>query len=397
MAEIEPEAVETAQKFETTGSNQSGMRAHNERLVLSILRREGALPKADIARRTGLSAQAVSVIMRALEADGLLEKGEKVRGKIGQPSVPIRLAPNGAYFLGLKVGRRSAELVLVNFVGEELAHLAETYDYPTPARTLDFARRALAEVRGAISPSDRARIAGMGIAMPFFLWEWAAIIGVEDAKMAAWRECDLRSEIAALVDMPVWLGNDATCACGAELVFGKAETPSDFLYIYIGYFVGGGIVLNGALYTGSSGNAGAIGPYPVRNADGQQSQLVDVASLIGLERRLKAAGLDSSAIWDRPATWAFDPSLIEDWLSEAVPALSHMILGAQSVVDFSAVLIDGHMPEAMRDRVVARVKDALGAQNLSGLSMPEIAPGTVGSRARPLGAASLALSKRFMV
>ena len=51
------------------GSNQSGMRAYNERLVLSLIRRSGPTSKAEIARLTGLSAQTVSVIMRALEAD----------------------------------------------------------------------------------------------------------------------------------------------------------------------------------------------------------------------------------------------------------------------------------------------------------------------------------------
>ena len=63
------------------GSNQSGMRAHNERLVLSLVRTHGALAKSDIARMTGLSAQTVSVIMRALEQDGLLIKrrGEQKR------------------------------------------------------------------------------------------------------------------------------------------------------------------------------------------------------------------------------------------------------------------------------------------------------------------------------
>ena len=56
------------------------MRAHNERLVLSLVRQHGALAKSDIARITGLSAQTVSVIMRALEQDGLLLRGEPVRG-----------------------------------------------------------------------------------------------------------------------------------------------------------------------------------------------------------------------------------------------------------------------------------------------------------------------------
>ncbi len=54
------------------GSNQSGLRAYNERLVLTLVRRHKALTKTTIARMTGLSLQTVSVIMRQLEADGLI-------------------------------------------------------------------------------------------------------------------------------------------------------------------------------------------------------------------------------------------------------------------------------------------------------------------------------------
>ena len=68
------------------------MRDYNERLVLSLVRQHSALAKTDIARMTGLSAQTVSVIMRALEQDGLLLRGEPLRGKIGQPSIPMSLA-----------------------------------------------------------------------------------------------------------------------------------------------------------------------------------------------------------------------------------------------------------------------------------------------------------------
>ncbi|MFN6005862.1 MAG: MarR family transcriptional regulator, partial [Paracoccaceae bacterium] len=82
------------------GTNQSGMRDHNERLVLSLVRQQGALAKSDIARMTGLSAQTVSVIMRGLEEEGLLERGEPVRGKVGQPSIPMSLAAEGAFFFG---------------------------------------------------------------------------------------------------------------------------------------------------------------------------------------------------------------------------------------------------------------------------------------------------------
>ena len=49
------------------GVNQSGVRDHNERLILSVIRTHGSLPGADIAKLTGLSPQTVSIILRKLE------------------------------------------------------------------------------------------------------------------------------------------------------------------------------------------------------------------------------------------------------------------------------------------------------------------------------------------
>ena len=106
------------EEFGRRGSNQSGMRDHNERLALTMVRAQAGLSKSDIARITGLSAQTVSVIMRALEADGLLVRGDPIRGRIGQPSVPMYLHPDGAFFFGLKIGRRSVDLTMVDFVGQ---------------------------------------------------------------------------------------------------------------------------------------------------------------------------------------------------------------------------------------------------------------------------------------
>src|SRR5215831_15116642 len=78
------------------GTNQTGVRLYNERLALSLIRRHGSLPKAEIARLTGLSAQTVSTIIKQLEADGLVLREKPKRGRIGQPPVPISLDPDGA-------------------------------------------------------------------------------------------------------------------------------------------------------------------------------------------------------------------------------------------------------------------------------------------------------------
>lgn len=397
MAGIEPDHTEIATEFGSSGSNQSGMRAHNERLVLTILRRHGALPKASIARITGLSAQTVSVIMRALEADGLIVRGEKLRGKIGQPSVPMQLTPDGALFLGLKVGRRSAELALVDFVGQVRAHVTRSYAYPTPGDTLDFVREASGTILDDLPAPLRSRVSGMGIAIPYFLWEWADTIGVDPSEMAEWKAFDLRAALEEMFDFPVYLGNDATCACGAELVFGSAETPPDFLYFYIGYFIGGGVVLNGAVCKGSTGNAGAIGPFPVIDSQGRSRQLVEVASLIGLERRQAHTRGGGAAPLPSPGAWNVERAIVDDWLSEAIPAMATAVLASISILDFPCVIIDGQIPTALRAEIAQRISEELRGMNLSGLTMPEIRPGTIGVRARSLGAASLPLSGRFML
>ena len=53
-------------ELQSRGGDQLGLRAYNKRMILNLIRQSGALPKAEIARLTGLSAQAVSVIVNAL-------------------------------------------------------------------------------------------------------------------------------------------------------------------------------------------------------------------------------------------------------------------------------------------------------------------------------------------
>ena len=135
------------------------------------------LPKADIARLTGLSPQTISIITNQLTADGLLLKGNPQRGRIGQPSVPYSLNPEGALAFGLKVGRRSVDLYLIDFTGRILKALHKTYTYPTLAAIRRFTSDGIEEVLAALKPALAARIAGLGIGAPYEMWTWHEEIG----------------------------------------------------------------------------------------------------------------------------------------------------------------------------------------------------------------------------
>lgn len=379
------------------GANQSGMRDHNQRVVLSLVRQYGALSKSDVARMAEVSAQTASMIMRELEDDGLLLRGEPVRGKIGQPSVPMRINPEGALFIGLKIGRRSADMVLIDFLGRVRALESRPYPYPTPEETLDFAMTALASLQAGLTSDQKRRIGGMGIAMPFELWNWEEQSGAPSGAMDAWRTRDIRAELQDRCNFPIYTQNDATSACGAELVFGDIGRLRTFAYFYIGAFAGGGIVLNGRLHAGPSGNAGALGSMPVPNSDGHPVQLIDIASLAILERDLVRRGESSGWLWSHPDNWNGANPDCTQWLEEAGRALAYATVAATAVIDFEAAIIDGWMPPQIRAELVKATRQALATIDIEGIAAPLIREGTVGAHARAIGAASLPLSERYLV
>lgn len=378
------------------GSNQTRVRAYNERLVLSLVRLHGALSKADITRLSGLSAQTASVIMRALEKDGLLLRGEPVRGRVGQPSIPMRLNPDAVLSFGVKIGRRSADLVLMDFVGNIRKRYHETYAYPLPQEILRIITSGIADIEAQMSGEEQARIAGIGIAAPFELWNWADEIGAPSGAMEVWRGFDLQAEVASRVAHSVYLQNDATSACGAELVFGVGPTYPDFIYLFIGSFIGGGIVLNSGIFSGRTGTAGAVGPLPVRGINGENRQLLDIASIFVLENMLRDRGIDPQPLWYSADEWIDFGEPLEVWIQATAAALAQAIVAAASIIDFGAAVIDGGFPGWVRKRIVDATIEAVARLDLRGVVIPDIIKGKVGSQARAIGGASLPIFARYL-
>ena len=378
------------------GSNQSGLRAHNKRAVLSLIRRHGRLAKAEIARRTGLSPQTASVIMRALEAEELVLRDQPQRGRVGQPSIPMRLNPDGAFSLGLKIGRRSVDLVLMDFTGRIRGHERIPYPFPRVREVIDFVAVAEPKLRALLPARLERRLTGVGVALPYELWSWADEIGAPTAVMEEWRDLNVQSALAVATDLTVNVANDATAACAAENVFGSGRN-ADFVYFFVGAFVGGGIVMNGDLVSGRLDNAGAIGSMPVPREEGGVAQLINFASLHLLEKAYEADGGDALALWRGKVSWDSFGPLLDRWLDKAAYGLAHAIVSATSVYDFEAAVIDGRFPGSVRQRLVERTEAAMQRINRQGLSPVTVRAGTIGADAREIGSASLPFFAHYLL
>ena len=369
------------------GVNQSGIRDHNARLVLSMIQRHGQLPGIDIARRAGLSPQTASVILRSLESDGFLLRGEPVRGRVGKPSIPMGLKPDGVYSVGMKIGRRSLDLLLVDFLGNICLQVDTTYKYPDPKTVFSFLENGLVQFQEYLGAERFARVCGIGIASPFQLWNWHETLGVDEAEIARWRDISFAAEIAKFSDLPVLVENDATAACRAEHVFGQGKELTDFAYFFIGSFIGGGIVLNHSVYEGRSGNAGSFGSIPTGGPTAKGSQLIDNASLHLLEDMLNRAGIDAKRLWAAPQDWTGFPDILADWIDHTSVQLARAIVSVCAVIDFEAVIIDGGFPSTIRQTLVEQVRDRIKREDSRGIMLPIIKPGLVGRNARAIGAA----------
>lgn len=381
----------------STGLSQKGVRDHNERLLLSLLQRHGPMPGSDLSKRAELSPPTVSSILRRLESEGILERGDPTRGKVGKPSIPMRLAPNGVFSFGLKIGRRSADLVLIDLTGELREERRLTYAVPSPDGIFDFLEEGVRSIMAAMDRDHAARVCGIGIAAPFEMWNWHDPSVDLSATLSPWEHIDFRLEAHARTGLPVLLLNDATAACQAEHTYGRGKEFQDYAYFFIGAFIGGGVVLNNSVFEGRQGNAGALGSLRSIGPNGESRQLVDMASIHQLEMRLREVDLDPQQLWSDPDSWYALSRYVDPWLGQTAQELAKAALSTCSVIDFEAILIDGAFPASVRDDLVNRVRRYVVTQDTRGLIPPRIESGSIGGKARAIGAATRPIGAQFMM
>ena len=390
-------------RLKPRGSSQGGLGQYNERVVLQAIRLHDALASAEIARLTQLTAQTVSMITKRLEADGLLLRGAPQRGKVGQPSVPLSLNPDGAYAVGIKVGRRSMDVLLVDFTGAVRWRGQLDYRYPDPAQVLAEIGARLADIRQQLSPAQYGRVQGVGMAVPFSLGGWQTLLDMPPEVAARWPLTDLRAGVAKCTDLPVALLKDTAAACVAELVAGRGRSIPSFLYVFVDTFIGGGLVLDSHLCAGLHGNAGAIGSMPLALAGAAPDsgrptpppQLLSVASLFNLELLYQGAGLDTSAVADARALQAPWWPLTEVWLAEAAAAIALAVNNAACLLDLESVILDGSFTRELLAALQTALNHALDRYSWQGVTRPAVLPGMIGPDARALGGALLPLHANF--
>jgi predicted NBD/HSP70 family sugar kinase len=239
------------------------VRRQNRALVLTTLFHEGAMSRADLARRTGLTRVTMSALVGDLVAERLVvEQGAREASGPGKPGVVVDIDRAGHQVVGIDL---SAAHELRGAVIDLTGSVLQRISTPRPAGIDGEEIRALADemVDGLLGRAT-GTVLGIGVGSP-------GIVSGEGTVVASpnlgWDQLPLRALIADRTGLAVSVSNDADAAALAERTLGGAG--EDFMLIKIDRGVGGGVMVGGELVRGSRFAAGEVGHVTVGTDGGR--------------------------------------------------------------------------------------------------------------------------------
>jgi len=281
-------------------------------------------------------------------------------------------APGGAHraspCLALDIGATKVEAAIVSTDGTlHRRHRLNVADHASDL--LD----AIVTLARRVRDDEEVDIVGVGCAGPMTRGGET----VSPLNILFWREFPLRESLRAALGHDVYIDGDARALALAEGTYGAARDVSSYLSMVVSTGVGGGIVLNGGLLDGDTGNAGHVGHLTVV-ANGA---LCSCGAYGCLEA--EASGWAIEGRTGRPASEADQATRLRtgELVGRAVGMLS-------SVLDFRHSYVAGSVALGYGDDFFAAAnKGARDTAKMSYAHDVEILPSQLGADGPLLGAA----------
>ncbi len=160
------------------------------------------------------------------------------------------------YIVGIDVGGTNIVVGTVAEDGSEVLGLVSEPTFPEQGPDAVIAR-IVRLTRASMAQVANRPVAGVGIGSPGPLDTKSGVVLL--TPNLGWTNMPLRDRVSAALGLPATLDNDANCAIFGEWWRGAARGTDHVVGLTIGTGIGGGIILNGAIYHGASDIAGEIG------------------------------------------------------------------------------------------------------------------------------------------
>jgi predicted NBD/HSP70 family sugar kinase len=233
----------------------------NRQIALNLIREGQPISRAELARQMGVRRGAVSRIVDALLADGLVFEGAKADAPRGRKPRLLHIDTRRRCVVAVDVGASGAAILVTDMLGHPLQDVVELPARPEPRTTLD-------EVAGRINRlladhSDFGECAGVGVALS----------GVVDHARGClrygptleWHDVDVMEPLRAATSLPVAVENSCKACVLAQVweVRGDPPVEGPVAFVNVSDGVGVGIAVDGKLLRGAHNVAGEYGHVPL--------------------------------------------------------------------------------------------------------------------------------------
>jgi glucokinase-like ROK family protein len=229
--------------------------------VLRLIHTQSPISRAQIAVVSGLNKSTVSSLVDELLSRNLVHETGSNSGAAGRPATWLEINPHAGLIIGVELGVDFISVAVTDLLRNIIWRKKEDTN-PTDhqdkmiEQTLQIVKEAMAANR-----KKDGRFLGLGLSTPgtVDLKEGLLIF----APNLQWHNVPFRKIFHQQTKLKVYIENDANAAAIAEHLYGAAQHNRDFLFVFAGVGIGGGLFLNGKLYRGKNGYAGEIGHFPI--------------------------------------------------------------------------------------------------------------------------------------
>ena len=161
------------------------------------------------------------------------------------------------FAIGIDFGATQIKIGMVSPEGKVLSRKVITT--PRNVSPREFIKAVKREVNHILSdPGKRGKCVGVGIGVPGLVrFDKGVVLYLVNVK--GWKGVPLAALLSREVRLPVWVDNDVNAMALGEFVYGAGRGGKNIICLTLGTGVGGGIILNGEIYRGTSYAAGEIG------------------------------------------------------------------------------------------------------------------------------------------
>ena len=214
----------------------------------------------------------------------------------------------------------------------------------------------------------RTAILGVGIGLPGPVDTFKGIVHFLP-NIPGWKEVKLKATLEQKTRLPVFIDNDAKLMALAEYKAGAAKGYTNALCLTLGTGVGGGLIINGALYRGQDNAAGELGHLPLNELGplcgcGSQACLeayIGNAAIIKQARKLFGPGISLEKVSQMAEN--NDAQALKLW-GEVGRKLGLALSGIVNLLNLDAIVIGGGVSDAGK-RLFGSVQQTISLRAMS--------------------------------